>query len=67
MVILEGYSVAGVYIVALGRSSQMSGCLDNLVLCYRLDGGGPGDSPCESVSLSRALIVSSTKGIRIVI
>ena len=50
VVILEGYSVAGVYIVVLGHSNRMSGCLGNLVLCSRHDGGGPGDSTCESVS-----------------
>ena len=65
--ILEGSSVAGVYIVVVARSSRMSGCLGNLVLCSRHDGGGPGDNTCKSVSLSRARIVSSTKEIRIVI
>ena len=30
VVILEGYSVAGVHIVVLGLSDRMSGCLGNL-------------------------------------
>ena len=67
VVILEGYSVAGIYIVVLGHSNRMSGCLGNLVLCSRHDGGGPGDSTYKSVSLSRGLIASSTKKIRVVI
>ena len=67
VVILEGYSVVGVCIVVVGRSRWMLGCLGNLVLCSHNDGGGPGDNTCESVSLSRALIVCGTKEIRIVI
>ena len=54
VVILEGYSVAGIYIVVVGRSSRMSGCLGNLVLCSRHDGGGPSDNTCESVFVSGA-------------
>ena len=60
-------SVAGVYIVVLGHSNRMSGCLGNLVLCSRHDGGGPGDNTCESVSLAWALKVSGTVEMRIVI
>ena len=30
VVILEGYSVAGIYIVVLGLSDRISGCLGNL-------------------------------------
>ena len=33
MVILEGYGVAGIYIVVLGHSDRMFGCLVNLVMC----------------------------------
>ena len=33
VVILEGYSVAGVYIVVMVRSRRMLDCLGNLVLC----------------------------------
>ena len=33
MAILEGYSVAGVYIVVLGHNNRMFGCLGNLVMC----------------------------------
>ena len=32
-VLLEGYSVSGVYIVVVVRSRRMLGCLGNLVLC----------------------------------
>ena len=34
MVILEGYSVAGVYIVVLGHNNRTFGCLGNLVMCF---------------------------------
>ena len=33
MVVLVGYSVAGLCIVVVGRSRRMLGCLGNLVLC----------------------------------
>ena len=33
VVILEGYSVAGIYIEVLGHSDRMFGCLGNLVMC----------------------------------
>ena len=64
---LEGYSVVGIYIVVLGHSNRMSGCLGNLVLCSRHDGGVPGDNTCESVSLAWALKVSGTVEMHIVI
>ena len=32
VVILEGYGVAGMYIVVLGHSCRMFGCLGNLVM-----------------------------------
>ena len=67
MVIFEGYSVAGICIVVLGHSNRMFGCLGNLVMCSRHDGGGPSGTTRESVSLSRGLIASTTKKIRVVI
>ena len=33
MIILKGYGVAGRYIVVLGHSDRMFGCLGNLVMC----------------------------------
>ena len=33
VVVLEGYGVAGIYIVVLGHSDRMFGCLGNLVMC----------------------------------
>ena len=33
MVILEGYGVAGIYIVVLGHNNRMFGYLGNLVMC----------------------------------
>ena len=33
MVVLVGYSIAGICIVVVGCSRQMSGCLGNLVMC----------------------------------
>ena len=67
VVILEGYSVAGVHMVVLVHSNRMSGYLGNLALCSRHDGGGPSGTTRESVSLSWGLIASSTKKIHVVI
>ena len=39
VVVLEGYGVAGMYIVVLGYSDRMFGCLGNLVMCLPPDGG----------------------------
>ena len=58
VVILEGYSVAGLCHCSVGSQYRMSGCLGSLALCSRLDGGGPVDNTWESVSLYGALIVS---------
>ena len=33
MVVLVGYSIAGICIVVVGRSRRMLGCLGNLVMC----------------------------------
>ena len=33
MIILEGYGVAGMYIVVLGHSDRMFGCLGDRVMC----------------------------------
>ena len=33
VVILDGYGVVGIYIVVLGHSDRMFGCLGNLVMC----------------------------------
>ena len=33
VIILEGYSVAGMYIVVLGHSDRMFGCLGDRVMC----------------------------------
>ena len=33
VVVLEGNGVAGMYIVVLGHSDRMFGCLGNLVMC----------------------------------
>ena len=40
MVVLVGYSIAGLCIVVVGCSRRMLGCLGNLVLCSRHHGGG---------------------------
>ena len=50
MVILEGYSVAGVHIVVLGLSIGCQVVWVTSRLYSHLDGGGPGDSTWESVS-----------------
>ena len=49
MIILEGYGVAGIYIVVLGHSDRMFGCLGDHVMV------APGRTTRELVNLSRAL------------
>ena len=67
MVILEGYSAAGMWIVVLGHSIGCQVVWVTSRLDSRLDGGGPGgntwQSPGQSVSLSRGLTGASTKRI----
>ena len=65
MVILEGYGVAGIYIVVLGHNNRMFGCLGNLVMCLpprRWRQATPRGE--EAVCLGRS---SEYKNIRIVI
>ena len=50
VVILEGYSVAGVHIVMLGLSIGYQVVWVTSRLYSRLDDGGPGDSTWESIS-----------------
>ena len=65
LVILEGYSAAGMWIVALGRSIRCQVVWVTSRLDSRLDGGGPGGNTWQSVSLSRGLTGASTKLIRL--
>ena len=55
VVILEGYGVAGMYIVVLGHSDRMFGCLGNLVMCLPPRRWRQATPRGGEVSLSRAL------------
>ena len=65
MVILEGYSAAGMWIVVWGPSIRCQVVWVTSRLDSRPDGGGPGGNTWQAGSLSRGLTVASTKRIRL--
>ena len=65
MVILEGYGVAGIYIVVLGHSDRIFGCLGNLVMCLPPRRWRQAAPRGDLTVLSRGLTGASIKRIRL--